>query len=333
MLLQALARRGALHAELELGPLGGVRARRVVALGRAARRHDEVDRVVAASEGNALLAVEAARASRAGAQPPGCARSCAPRPRSWRPSSRRRGAGRGRRPRAGPRRSCSAPARRPDAAAAAALESGLLARARRALGFRHALLRAAAYEDLPEPRRAALHDLLAGALEAAARVRGRTGPPPAARGPRRRRRAQLAARRRRGARAWARWPRPPAFLREALEIRPDDPELLLELGEVEAWRSDWDAADAAFAEALGGPRARRRAGRARAHARRGLLVADVAVRAAALGRRVPRGARAARGARRAPGELLLDVLAGLAWARAPAATPRGRGPAASASTS
>ena len=48
--------------------------------------------------------------------------------------------------------------------AADALDSGLLVAGQGRIGFRHALLREAAYHDLPEPRRAEMHVALATVL-------------------------------------------------------------------------------------------------------------------------------------------------------------------------
>ncbi|MBL1079833.1 AAA family ATPase [Nocardia sp. 2] len=141
----------------------------------------------------------------------------------------------------------------PDHAATEALGSGLLRVREGAIGFRHARLRAAVYEDIAEPLRARMHEDLAAAL----RARGVHGT---------RRAAEIAGHLRRAgrddlavghlvhaaadARAMAALAEAAGFLREALEVEPDNPDALIELGEVEAWRGRMEASDAAFDRAL-----------------------------------------------------------------------------------
>ncbi|UGT44809.1 AAA family ATPase [Nocardia yamanashiensis] len=141
----------------------------------------------------------------------------------------------------------------PDRAATEALGAGLLRIREGAIGFRHALLRAAVYDDIAEPVRAHLHEALATELSARD---GRAT----------RRAAEIADHLRRAgrddlavgqliraaadARAVAALAEAAGFLREALEIEPDHPGTLLELGEVEAWRGRLEAADDAFDRAL-----------------------------------------------------------------------------------
>ena len=316
VLRQALARRDALHAELELAPLP---APALAALVRsvAPLADDDVERVVEASDGNALLAVESARSTAAGSGGGGSGLRSLVRAATARLTPAARAvaelaavAGR----ELSREERLALPLERPAQAAAAAIDSGLLASRDGRLGFRHALLRAAAYDDLPEPRRAELHEQLAGALETAGDV------PAAELG----RHLRLAGRddaavvhleragieaRRIGALAEAE-----AFLAEALEIRPGDPELLLELGEVMAWRRDWEAADRAFADAVSGLAPGDRAGIARAYARRGYWMRT----SLCAPRRSIAAYRQALGLLEEmddpPPELLLDVLAGLAWA-------------------
>jgi tetratricopeptide (TPR) repeat protein len=340
LLRQALARRGALHAELELGPLPPAA---LAALVRSVARleDDEVRRVVEASEGNALLAVESARAGGAGAQPQGLRALVRGATAQLAPDARLVAeltavAGR----ELTRDELLALPVDRPAAAAGAALESGLLAARDGRLGFRHALLRAAAYDDVPEPRRAELHDQLAGALEAAGRA-------PAAELGRHLRlagrdEAAVAHLERAGleARGMGALAQAAAFLGEALEIRPGDPALLLELGDVEAWRSRWEATDEAFEAALAGLAPDDAIGRARAHARRGRwfrtsLCAPARSAAAyrealALldgpagpgGSNEPAAIRAGGDALRGgPQALLIEVLAGLAWAEGAGGDP------------
>ena len=189
------------------------------------------------------------------------------------------------------------------------------------LGFRHALLRAAAYDDLSEPRRAELHDQLAAALQGAGLA------PDAEIG----RHLRLAGRdevavvhleragieaRRVGALAEA-----AAFLAEALEIRPGDPQLLLELGDVEAWRSRWEAADAAFAQALRGLAPDDAEGRARTHARRGLWFRTSLCAPERSAASYREALALLEPLAEPPQELLIDVLAGLAWAEGAGGDP------------
>ncbi|WP_306356683.1 MULTISPECIES: AAA family ATPase [unclassified Nocardia] len=140
-----------------------------------------------------------------------------------------------------------------DRAATEALGSGLLRIREGAIGFRHERLRVAVYEDIAEPLRARMHEDLAAAL----RVRGVPGT---------RRAAEIAGHLRKAgrddlavghlvhaaaeARAMAALAEAAGFLREALEVEPDNPDALIELGEVEAWRGRLDASDAAFDRAL-----------------------------------------------------------------------------------
>ena len=127
-----------------------------------------------------------------------------------------------------------------DAVVAEALQTGLLDGADGRLAFRHALLRDAAYAEISEPRRRTLHRAWARALldaeQAGALAADEAGTPSAAG-----RRGQ----RRRGPARLRRQPthvlRPPleqavGYLEEALTIAPDRPDLWLELGELEAWR-------------------------------------------------------------------------------------------------
>jgi DNA-binding SARP family transcriptional activator len=134
--------------------------------------------------------------------------------------------------------------------AAEALGSGLLISAEGRVGYRHALLRDAVYQTIPEPVRARLHGELAWLL------RGRTGS----------RAAEVArhfclagqdeqavgllALAARDARRVAAMDAAAGFLTEALDIEPGDVELLVELAEIEAFRGSLSASDHAFHRAL-----------------------------------------------------------------------------------
>jgi DNA-binding SARP family transcriptional activator/tetratricopeptide (TPR) repeat protein len=151
----------------------------------------------------------------------------------------------------------SLPLADPARAATEALGSGLFTVDRGAIGFRHALLREAVYQDLPDPLRTRLHGAFAQLLRKRALQAG------ARRG---RRAAEIARHLRLGgqdelaagqlaqaaadARRVAAMTEAASFLAEALEIEPDDADLLVELAEVEAWRGLPERSDTAFAHAL-----------------------------------------------------------------------------------
>jgi DNA-binding SARP family transcriptional activator/tetratricopeptide (TPR) repeat protein len=253
----ALRSRGLLACELLLAPLPpdpvAVLAR------RAARLTDaDVQRVVKQAEGNALLAVETARALSRGLEDP-----VAP---SLRGSVRARLS-----PLAGEVRKLvelTAIAARalepvelgqlglqdPDESASAALQTGLLVVSDGRLGFRHALLRDAVYEEIAEPRRRGLHLRWAKALLASEQAGNIPRPAEAAR------QFRLAgadteavpelARAAADARAVAALEQGVEYLEEALAIAPEHALLWLELAELEAWRGRREHAEAAFDRAV-----------------------------------------------------------------------------------
>lgn len=165
-------------------------------------------------------------------------------------------------------------------AATDAFDCGLLVAGEGRIGFSHALLREAAYHDLPEPRRVDLHVMLAAAL--AART-GQEGPRYAAEAARHYRlggRGSLAVRQLVRAAAHARsvaaLGEAAQFLAEAVELAPARADLLVELAEVEAWRGRDEASEAAFADAVahlesGAPEELARAWVRRANWNRGAL--------------------------------------------------------------
>ena len=207
-------------------------------------------------------------------------------------------------------------------AASAAIDTGLLVAGRGGVGYRHALLRDAAYADLPEPRCAWLHETLADALRA-------VGDP--TRAAEIARHLRLAGRDDRAvvelvraaahARAVGALDAAAAFLREAIAAGADDAEVFVELAEVEAWRSRTDASDEAFALALerlpehGEPLAR--AWLRRAHWNRGVLCRP---------REILQGSQRAIEALDGAGLVALDprtdALSLWAWAEAVAGDPR-----------
>ena len=251
----ALRARGALACELTLAPLGEFQ---VAALARSAAslKDTEIDRVVELAEGNALLAVETARALARGLD------HVAP---SLRGSVRALLA-----PLAGDARQLielAAVAARPiepieldELAPAAsvenvtqAFEAGMLTTTDGRIGFRHALLREAAYAEIAEPRRRSVHLRWAQALLASEHAGGQSHPAEAARhlllaghgGDAVEQLARAAAH----ARAVAALEQAADYLCEAIAIAPERSDLLLELGEIEAWRMRREQAEAAFERA------------------------------------------------------------------------------------
>ena len=267
-LLTRLRARAALTAEIALGPLEDAAVGQLV---RAAAKLDEaeVERVVALAEGNALLAIETARARARGDQR---------LPQSLREAVRAALAQLG----PGARRCAELAAaagrdlergeleRLPLADhtgnASDAFESGLLVARGGRVGYRHALLREAVYADLPEPLRAQLHEQIAAALS-----RGRAAEVA--------RHLRLAGRDAEAVRHLARaaaeacklaaLDEAAGYLEEALRFAPRDAELVLELAEVEAWRGRPDACRAAFDHALSYISPQDPLGQAKAWLRRG----------------------------------------------------------------
>jgi predicted ATPase len=252
----ALRSRGLLAFELDLHPLG---AEPVASLAREAAQLSDADvrHVVQSAEGNALLAVETARALGRGH------REVAP---SLRGAARAALA-----PLAGDVRGLveiAAVAARPlephelgqlslkdpEEAAAQALQTGVLLSLQERIGFRHALLRDAVFQEIAEPRRRSLHKRWALALLASERAGAIARPAEVAR------QLRLAgadaeavpqlARAAADARALAALDQAAAYLEEALAIAPGRAESWLELGELEAWRGGRERAEAAFTRAV-----------------------------------------------------------------------------------
>ena len=152
----------------------------------------------------------------------------------------------------------SLPLPSPARAATEALGSGLLQTDDGRTGFRHALLADAVYQDIADPVRARLHGALAQLLRTRAR--------PARKGSRTAQAAEIARHLRaagqdeqavnylvmaaHGARNVAAMAEAASFLTEALQIDPDDPDLLIELAEVSAFRGLPGESDEAFDRAL-----------------------------------------------------------------------------------
>jgi DNA-binding SARP family transcriptional activator/tetratricopeptide (TPR) repeat protein len=258
----ALRARRVLSGELVLGPLPGTDIDRL-ARAAAALSDTQAGEIVTSAGGNPLIAVEWARAIGRGEREP--------------PASLR-GAVRGALAplAAGPvllaqlaavagrelsRRELDAlPLADPAGAAAAALDSGLFTASRDRFSYRHALLREAAYSDLAEPARSALHAIVATALAGRTDLDAPRFAAEAATHFRRAGRDDLAVvqltRAATHARGIATLPAAAAFLVEASHLAPDDAELQLDLAEVAAWRGQRAACEEAFgrAVALLGPR-------------------------------------------------------------------------------
>jgi DNA-binding SARP family transcriptional activator len=250
----ALRSRGLLACELELGALA---SETVAALARNAARLSDADvtRVVEHADGNALLAVETARALGRGHE------LLAP---SLRGSVRATLA-----PLSGDVRKLveiAAVAARPldplevdqlvlGEAATEALQTGLLLTSDGRIGFRHALLRDAVCGEIADPRRRGLHQRWAQALLGSEQAGAVRRPDEVARhlrlaGDDRAAVPQL-VRAAADARAVAALEQAVAYLEEALALAPERADEWLELGELEAWRGRREAAEAAFTRALG----------------------------------------------------------------------------------
>ena len=251
----ALRSRGLLREELALAPLEPA-AVAELALDVATLAREDVARVVEASEGNALLAVETARAISRGEREL---------------AEGVRGAVRGAfgsLGEAGRRfvelaavaarelehaEVAALPIEDSAEAAVQALDSGMLVERERCIGFRHALLREAAYFELPQPRRAVLHERWAQTLLSRASEGGPSRAAEVAR------HLRLAGRDRQAveqlalaaadARAVGALVEAAGYLEEAVSMAGDSAELWLELAEVQAWRGQRGETERAFASA------------------------------------------------------------------------------------
>jgi DNA-binding SARP family transcriptional activator/tetratricopeptide (TPR) repeat protein len=265
--LGALRARGALAAEFDLGPLPATALDELVGSAAdvpAAHRA----RIVRLAAGNPLLAVETARsaahdvdpaAGLAGATRLALAR-LGPAARLFTEVAAVAGRDLDR------AEVASLPLLAgPERAAAEALGSGLLCSRAGRTGFRHDLLREAVYQDLPDPVRARLHGTLATWLRerlprgSAVRQSPARNTAEIARHFRLAGQDDLAAdqlvKAAAAARAVAALPESAAYLAEAASLAGKagtgpDPELLIELAEVQAWRGKLAESDEAFGRAL-----------------------------------------------------------------------------------
>ncbi len=256
--LAALRSRRALAAGICLGPLTDDAARALIRE-TADVPETVVKQIVQCAAGRPLLAVETARAAAEGGLVAGLAGavriavSRLPGPaRTFVEFAAVAGRGLDR------AEVASLPLPSPARAATEALGSGLLQTDDDRTGFRHALLADAVYQDIADPARARLHGALAQLLRTRAR--------PARKGSRTAQVAEIARHLRasgqdeqavnylvmaaHGARNVAAMAEAAGFLTEALQIDPDDPDLLIELAEVSAFRGLPGESDEAFNRAL-----------------------------------------------------------------------------------
>jgi DNA-binding SARP family transcriptional activator len=254
----ALRARGAVVAELALGPLAGSDVKRVIASVAPGLEAVRVRQVIRAADGNPLFAREGARAAAAGEDPAEGVRATIRSSLGRLPPPARLLV------------EVAATAARPlemtevadavgvDAAQDAFIagcDSGLLEPAEHSARFVHELVRKACYADLSEPRRRWLHGLVAGVLT---RRPTPTAPAEIARhlrlsGDDAAARPYLTAAAQK-AQALGALDEAADFLTEALDCGDPTPvelaELWLSLGEIESWRESRKAMDAAFSRAI-----------------------------------------------------------------------------------
>ena len=252
----ALRARGLLACEVELEPLA---PEPVAALARHAARLSEenVRRVIERCEGNALLAVETARALGRGRRDVapslrGSVRATvAPLPEEGRHLVELAAVA------ARPIEAVELgrlPLEDPEMAATAVLQSGLMVAAGDGIAFRHALLRDAVYEEIAAPRRRGLHHRWAHVLVECEQAGAIPRPAEVAR------QLRLAgadaeavpqlARAAADARDLGALEQAAEYVKETLEVAPDRAELWLELAELEAWRHRAEQSERAFKRAF-----------------------------------------------------------------------------------
>jgi len=260
--LAVLRSRGALAAEIRVGPLADDAARALVQ-DTASLPEAVVSHIVRLAAGSPLLAVETARAAASGAADAAfiSGLSGAVRIATGRLSGPARmfaeftaAAGRS----LDRAEAAALPLPNPARAAAEALGSGLFRTDDGRTGFRHALLADAVYQEIPEPALVQLHGALAQLLRKNAQQTRA--------GHRRHRAAEIARHLKRAgqdeqavaflvtaaqdARDVAAMAEADSFLTEAVRIDPGDPEILVELAEVRAFRGLLSGSDQAFDRAL-----------------------------------------------------------------------------------
>lgn len=253
-LLYRMRAGGLLSRDLRLTPLGPADVRRLAG-SVASLDARQLERVVVAAEGNPLLAVESARAfARGDPAVPESLQQAVRAAFAGLPGEARRladlvaAAGR----ELGRDELGALGLAAPGDAVRALADTGLFAAHRGELGYRHALLREAAYASLPDAERAGLHESVAQAVAVSEHSARRAAEIA--------RHLRLAGLDRRAvrhlteaaahARALGALDEAASELGEALTLSPEDPDLALELGEIEAWRGRREAAEELFARAL-----------------------------------------------------------------------------------
>jgi len=260
--LTVLRSRGALAAEIRVGPLADD-ATRVLIQDTARLPEPVISHIIRLAAGSPLLAVETARAAASDPADPGFLSGLggAVRIATSRLSAPARifaeftaAAGRS----LDPAEVAMLPLPNPVRAVAEALGSGLFRTDDGRTGFRHALLAEAVYREIPEASLVQLHGALAQLLRKRAQQTRA--------GHRRQRAAEIARHFKRAgqdeqavaylvtaaqdARSVAAMAQADSFLTEAVRIEPDDPEILVELAEVRAFRGLLSDSDQAFDRAL-----------------------------------------------------------------------------------
>jgi DNA-binding SARP family transcriptional activator/tetratricopeptide (TPR) repeat protein len=247
-LAHAARGRGVAVCELDLAPLTREEVERLVgAIAQLAA--PERERVIAAADGNPLLALESARAAARGeydpAHPPSSLRGAVRAAVAGLPRPARRAAELAAVAGRDLTRSELSGLAEPEAVVAA-LDCGLLRSADGRFGFRHALLREAVYADIDDVHRAALHEELGAALAGHAAESARhlrlAGRDDLAAG----RLVEAAAE---ATRATA-FHEAAAFLREAVELDPTDPHARLELAATTATLGQFEPSETQLAAAL-----------------------------------------------------------------------------------
>ena len=258
----ALRSRGALAAEIRVGPLADD-ATRVLIQDTARLPEPVIRHIIRLAGGSPLLAVETARAAASDPADPGFLSGLGNTVRiaTSRLSAPARifaeftaAAGRG----LDPAEVAALPLPNPVRAVAEALGSGLFRTDDGRTGFRHALLAEAVYQEIPEASLVQLHGALAQLLRKRAQQTRA--------GHRRQRAAEIARHFKRAgqdeqaaaylvtaaqdARSVAAMAQADSFLTEAARIEPDDPEILVELAEIRAFRGLLSDSDQAFDRAL-----------------------------------------------------------------------------------
>lgn len=247
----ALRTRGVLARELVLEPLAAEPIEQLAG-SMAPLGATDLRRVVDTAEGNPLLAVETVRALGRGEEPArglratlrGAFEALPPQGRSLAEFAAvaARGIDRA--------EVFALGIEQPAQATNQALESGLLSFANGRIGFRHALMRDAAYADLPEPQREWLHEQWAHALLTCERAGGARRAAEVARHLRLAGRdaeaVEQLARAAADARDLGALAQAAEYLQEAIEMLPGRQGLLLELAEIDAWQGRRAEAEAGF---------------------------------------------------------------------------------------